>query len=655
MFFKYFFTKKETKEKILGKYPLQEIPLFYSFSEFELKSLSKNLTITEKQKNELIYKEGDAVRNFYVILSGKCKAYTDKNGLERILGYLYKGDYFGEVSILTGKKHAANVSAISDITLLVIPKETFLELMRKSPDFSIQISRQLGFRVKKLYEPENYEEGSKIIALFQFADPLYNSLFTENFAASLNKETGKRVLVIKSSTGNERQRGEILKALKSSVKNIEKIHVPSSLISEMDSSETIEFVTQILKNYRFIVIIADKDTENSEMFKLADIFYFISFPKKKNLQEMRNKLAYIRKSGGYTNKEVKVILYHPISQEKLSLVEKEKILNWKIFSLIPYPDKDFHNDTDKLELIKDPNSPFSRTIKYLAKSSAGILTGIALGSGAAFGLAHIGVLKAIEEKGIEIDIVAGCSIGSIIGALWAAGYNASEIEKITLQFKKRRNLLKLANPMDIVFPLYGITSGNSIKKFLSKYIKNKDFKHMKKPLRIVATNLETAENAVFREGKVINAIRASISIPGIMSPVKHEGKLLIDGGVTNPLPISLLLDEGVKNIIAVNVFPSSSELKKIKTENLNNNNKKNSLFNRIIKSLFRGNSINVLMNTIQYLETVLALKEAENADIFIHAALPNGNWAEFYNPEKFIDYGRKKAMEVLDGKPSRFL
>lgn len=168
--------------------------------------------------------------------------------------------------------------------------------------------------------------------------------------------------------------------------------------------------------------------------------------------------------------------------------------------------------------------------------------GLTLGNGSARGLAHIGVLKALEEKNIKIDFIAGSSIGALIGAAYASGMSVERMEELALEI----DLKKIAQ-LFISKPAFtGLINGKSIKNYILSHIGNPDFSQLKIPFVAAATDIDTGETVVLNKGSVVDAVRASISIPGIFAPVKMNNRLLIDGGVTLPLPIRLVKEMGVK-------------------------------------------------------------------------------------------------------------
>lgn len=172
--------------------------------------------------------------------------------------------------------------------------------------------------------------------------------------------------------------------------------------------------------------------------------------------------------------------------------------------------------------------------------------GLALGSGGARGLAHIGVLKALEREKIPISMIAGSSIGSLVGAFYASGQNIDAMVKISQKFKRKYFI-------DVTIPKLGFIMGNRIKEFIRVFTFHKNIEDLPIPLAIIATDLHTGEKVILREGPIAEAVRASISIPGIFIPENYQGRLLVDGGVSDRVPVSVVKDMGADIIIAVDV------------------------------------------------------------------------------------------------------
>jgi NTE family protein len=172
--------------------------------------------------------------------------------------------------------------------------------------------------------------------------------------------------------------------------------------------------------------------------------------------------------------------------------------------------------------------------------------GLALSGGFARGIAHIGVLKVLEEQNIPITCVAGSSVGALIGAVYCAGMPVSEMEEIANRVRPRHFARWTVSR-------YGFLSNRRIIKFLNRILRVNTFEELKTPLAVTATEISTGEPVVFRSGPLGEAVRASCAYPGVFAPVTAQGRCLVDGALTHPVPTEPLADMGPDRIIAVHL------------------------------------------------------------------------------------------------------
>lgn len=215
---------------------------------------------------------------------------------------------------------------------------------------------------------------------------------------------------------------------------------------------------------------------------------------------------------------------------------------------------------------------------------ANLKIGLALGSGSARGWAHIGVIRALEEEGIKPDIVTGCSIGSLVGAAYAGGY-LDVLEK----WVRDLSFWDVVRLLDIKL-VGGFIEGQSLMSSFEDKIKNINIEELPIPYAAVATDLTSGREVWLQTGHLPDAVRASIALPGLFSPLKSEGRWLLDGGLTNPVPVSICRAMGADLIIAVNlnsdivgrnVKPRQIRKKEVKPE-------ERDLFSQMLKKLNSG-------------------------------------------------------------------
>ena len=176
--------------------------------------------------------------------------------------------------------------------------------------------------------------------------------------------------------------------------------------------------------------------------------------------------------------------------------------------------------------------------------------GLALGGGVVRGLAHLGVLAALEQAGIPIDFVSGTSAGSIIGATYCAGVSVETIKTFSMNMR----WWHVARP---VLPVQGLVSFYKLRTWLTDKIGDLEFADLKIPYAIMATDLESGQPIRLDSGRLAPAVQASCAVPGLVRPVKMDGRLLVDGSLSNTIPVSTLREMGADYVIGVDIFKPS--------------------------------------------------------------------------------------------------
>jgi len=170
--------------------------------------------------------------------------------------------------------------------------------------------------------------------------------------------------------------------------------------------------------------------------------------------------------------------------------------------------------------------------------------GLALGGGFARGLAHVGVLKALEEAGITPDFIAGTSVGAVIGAAYCSGVSAKELEEIAA-------IVRFKHFARYTISRFGLCTNDRMTGFLQRILKVKTFEELRIPLAVTATDFVTGEPVVFTSGKLIDPVRASCAYPGVFLPVSVEGKLMVDGLLGHAVPAQPLKQMGADRVVAI--------------------------------------------------------------------------------------------------------
>ena len=676
MSFFQFWKKPETKTKL----PISDIPLFSALGPNELELIESKMRRVEYKKGDIVYRIGEKPEAFYIILLGRFRVVSVRG---ETISILSQGEYFGESSILLGRDHSATIETKNDGLVLRIDKKDFQNLISEIPSLSLHLSRTLGHRLTAGMSRSEISK-TKIISICDHQMDAEKRKFCWSLSAMLGQKNKKTILIGIEDKTEKRFEDIVNKKLSfsnftgSGFDEIKKlIHDPNSSfhflrvgngVSGPDAeSGIVVLIGYLIERYEFILIDLPEEPSDisTKALQQSDLIYFLARESDRKTQKTISYLNGFRTSFGFTTDEIRFILCEDSnskSAEASSFVPKEKNMH-RVFNILPLGQELLNLSSQQTAqfVLDHPDHRYTRVIRFLSRELRGKLVGLALGSGAAFGFAHIGVLRVLEREKIPIDIIAGSSIGALIGGFWASGLNSKALEEIALSLDSKSVFFKLIGFRDFLLPHNGFFKGNQVSRFLRNYLERKTFRMLNIPVKIAATNLFTGEEVVCDEGDVVDAIRASISIPGIFRPMKWGKEyFLIDGGVADPLPVKLLNQYGVKKIIAVNVLSASEdhirrkeyfEAKKMELEA--NLKRKNllirgwiSLCNMIIQR-YRDNVFNVLMNTIQFLEYGVAETAGAGADIVIHPVVLDAHWAEFHSVSKFIKCGETAAMEQL--------
>ncbi|MBB6449402.1 NTE family protein [Geomicrobium halophilum] len=244
------------------------------------------------------------------------------------------------------------------------------------------------------------------------------------------------------------------------------------------------------------------------------------------------------------------------------------------------------------------------------------LIGLALGSGGARGIAHIGVLEVLEDYRIPVDFVAGSSMGALVGSLFAYGHSATDLTRMANLFR-RKYYLDFTIP-----PKMGLINGKRLQELILMLSQGEDLDRLRTPVTVVTTDLNNGERVLFTSGSIAKAVRASISIPGIFVPVSHEGRLLVDGGVIDRVPASVVRDMGADIVIAVDVsyFP---------------------------KNPANATIYDVIMQSMEIMGRELVRAKKINADILMQPIINQRSAVVFDDIQSLIEQGREEALRAL--------
>lgn len=240
---------------------------------------------------------------------------------------------------------------------------------------------------------------------------------------------------------------------------------------------------------------------------------------------------------------------------------------------------------------------------------------LVLGGGAARGFAHVGVIKVLEAQGLAPNLVVGTSAGSVVAALYASGLSGFDLQRRAMDLDEKA-------VSDWVLPNRGFLKGESLQNYINDAVKGRTIEQMGKPLGIVATDLQTGEQTVFRRGNTGMAVRASSSVPGVFQPVMINGREYVDGGLTSPVPVQAARDMGADIVIAVDISKNPQRAKVRDT-------------------------IDVLMQTFLIMGRALAAQEMRSADVVVLPSTDELRTADFESRHLAVLEGERAMQQAL--------
>ena len=299
--------------------------------------------------------------------------------------------------------------------------------------------------------------------------------------------------------------------------------------------------------------------------------------------------------------------------------------------------------------------------------------GLALGAGAARGMAHLGVIQKLEEAGLVPDVIAGTSIGALVGGMYAAG----KLDRLTETVLELDWMHIARYFVEITFPRSGLIEGNKLASLVSEMVGEVELTDLTLPFRAVATNLMTGEEVVIDDGGLVEAIRASIAVPGIFTPARRGDDLLVDGGLVNPVPVSVCRALGAERVIAVDLnYGRVRDTRCRNSQGMEGSASaliRSSGVNQILDWLQRNTSqfdlalphpmkawmewhslpnvFDVLGNSLGIIESQIASTrlQVDRPDLLIRPNVGDIRFMDFVQAGEMIEEGRRAAGEALAG------
>lgn len=459
------------------------------------------------KRGDYLFRQGDRPDGAYMLVSGSLRVSVgDGAGGERTIARIRQGELLGEMALITEDDRSASISALRDCELFRLPAELFAVVSERYPRNVLNVYRMVTQRFRQSIAGAGYRETTENIAFLPASPEQDIEGFVSLFMAELARyDTVERL----SGERVDRRLGR-----------------PGISNSHADDPANLRLV-QWLNGHELEIghLVYQGDPEwsewNGRCLRQADrVVVVVDTAINTNLVKMKEKLA-------ETGMEWSLVVLHAAGAARPQMTAR---------MLAEAGARDvFH-------VRKDNETDMSR----LARILSGRAVSLVLGGGGARGFAHLGVLRALEELGINVDMVGGTSIGAPIAGWVAQGKNAGQsLAEAKAAFKSL---------IDVTLPTTALLAGKRISEVIRKQAAGRDIEDLWIPFFCVSTNLTTSGVEVHRRGCLELAVRSSVSIPGILPPVPRDGDLLVDGGVLNNLPVDVMRELNPSGlVIAIDV------------------------------------------------------------------------------------------------------
>ena len=507
------------RQRFRRQYLEEVLPsLFGPLDEQTLNHIETQIEWVHLQRGEVLVRQGEATDSLYIVISGRLDVLvSDPDGHERVVNQIARGEYIGETTIFTGEPRTASLYAARDSELAKLAKPAFEALVQQYPQALMSLAKLVFQRFNKMQRsairsPQVPRTVTNIAILCvdpeerDFADRLRLALSALGTTLHVSSERLERLL---GTTG------------------VAQIHADDPhqlrLSTWLDEQET---------RHCFVIYEADRALSNwtQRCLRQADQVLIVGQASANPVPGELEKAILALEQGTHPVRKT-LVLMHPNGQQRPAGTHQ-----WCAR----------HTVERVHHLRRDTPADFERLARFLA----GQAVGLALGGGGARGFAHIGVIRALQEAGIPIDMVGGTSMGALIAALCALGLDADTMVR-TLW----RDFVRLKPSSDYTLPLMGLSRGRRTDQGLKMMFHDTQIEDLWLNYFCVSTDLTTAEMVLHHRGPLWKAIRASCSVPAILVPVIEGGHVLVDGGVMNNLPSDVMRECCGGTVIAVDVSP----------------------------------------------------------------------------------------------------
>lgn len=487
--------------------------LLVSLAEAALGSLESELSLVTLRSGETLFTEGEPGDALYVVVFGRLRALIRHGRHEdKVLGEIGRGEAVGEMALLTGEPRSATVRAVRDTALIKLSKAAFDSLIERHPPLMLEMARLIVARHQRISNPSVQTQPAAVAIV-----PSQPAIPVGDVAAGLVKALSSDRRVLSIDCGRlQRERGA----------------PPERLAADLDSADAARWLHEQELQHDLVVYVGDPlpSPWTRLCVRQADLVLVVGGGSGAGQLEPRL-LEIIQDDHSTTRARIELVLLYDSGQRPPSGTAE-----W-----LARINVSAHHHLD-------PH--VSRDYERLARMLSGRAIGLVLGGGGARALAHIGVIRALEEAHVPIDLVGGTSTGAVIAGQYASGWNSARILE-----ESRRVLVKGGSTNDFTVPVLALLRGRRHVRMLRRLFGNQRVEDLPLSFFCVSTNLTKSACTIHRAGLLRRHLAASCAVPGLRPPATEGREILVDGGVLNNLPVDVMRNSGRGPVFASSVSP----------------------------------------------------------------------------------------------------
>lgn len=639
---------------------LRPHPLLSLLPRETVERLIADSAVAEYPKGTVIYREGSPCDAIYLILSGRCEVRRKGSNGDTVDTVAGPGDLLGDRALLNHEPHRSTVVVATHAVLMRIPATELRGLFDSDPSAAGRFSRGVVEWPRTLRggRPGAEDAVRRVVSILPLSTRVDAEVVVASLGSALRQITEQPTLIIRLSNTDGVPMPEfsspevVLGAEFFFARHVERREGSADQLrltmtgESRDTSSMAALISHCARHYDYVLLHLHPELPAPAIVQClieCDLAYVLLQPSTQNFYDFE-----------LLRKEICDRTHGSCCHVKAILCAEESIAAPEFRSMLQQLGHPAHSVMRGFPLRTEPSWPdrrFELHVHRLAREIARCRIGLALSSGGAKGLAHIGVIQVLEENGIEVDCIAGSSMGAYVGSIWAYGLDGTKLEKTARELEGRWGLLRLVDP--VIPPRRGFIRTRRTIARLRRSIGDAHFSDLIRPMRVLATRLDTLERVVFSSGEVAPAVDASIAIPGVCVPVTLDNEIYIDGGIADPLPVDVLVEMGIERIIAVNVIPTPEQLRYWLDCEREKNGRERApgAFGRFLHQHFdygaHGNILDTMMCAINGAQTRVAEASAREADLVLRPLASDALWHDFTRPQKYIALGRAAAEAQL--------